>query len=185
MIFNKIIAFLLIIFISPIFILVSLIIFISDGFPIFYVQENYGMNHKKFNLYKFRTMKNHTPQIPTEEMKNAEKYLIIFGGILRKYSIDELPQFINVLKGDINFIGPRPCMTKNEEIIKKLREQYGVHKIKPGITGLAQVEGRDSNSYEQKVDLDYTYLKNKNFLMNLRILIKTIFVVLCPRNIKH
>ena len=87
MIFNKIIAFLLIIFISPIFILVSLIIFtISDvGDAIIYVQENYGINHKKFNLYKFRTMKNHTPQIPTEEMKNAEKYLIIFGGILRKY----------------------------------------------------------------------------------------------------
>ncbi len=77
-------------------------------------------------------------------------------------------------------------MAKNEEIVKETEgAQYGVHKIKPGITGLAQVEGRDSNSYEQKVDLDYTYLKNKNFLMNLRILIKTIFVVLFTRDIKH
>ena len=182
---QKLIAFVLLLVLQPLFLIVSILIIITDGFPILYVQKNYGKDHTEFNLYKFRTMKKNTPQIPTEEMDNAKKHLITFGATLRKYSIDELPQLMNVLKGDINFIGPRPCMTKNEEIIKELREKNGVHKIKPGITGLAQVEGRDSNSYKMKVKLDYTYLKNKSLLMDLKILFKTIFVVLFPKNIKH
>ena len=182
---NKLIATVLIILISPILIFVALFVMLSDGYPFLFTQKKYGLNNKVFKLYKFRTMKKNTPQIPTEEMDNAKKHLITFGATLRKYSIDELPQLMNVLKGDINFIGPRPCMTKNEEIIKELREKNGVHKIKPGITGLAQVEGRDSNSYKMKVKLDYTYLKNKSLLMDLKILFKTIFVVLFPKNIKH
>ena len=91
------------------------------------------------------------------------------GHFLRKLSLDELPQFFNVLKGDMNFIGPRPSLTKNEDIIYNLRKQQGIHKIKPGITGWAQVNGRDLNSFEEKVELDYYYLKNKSLLLDLKL----------------
>ena len=130
-------------------------------------------------------MRKNTPELPTEEFRNAESYISKLGKILRKFSFDELPQFFNVLKGDMNFIGPRPCMVKNEEIVKEMREIKGVHKIKPGITGLAQVNGRDSNSYNKKVELDYEYMKNANFMMDLKIVLKTFVVILFPRNIKH
>ena len=130
-------------------------------------------------------MRKNTPELPTEEFSNAESYISKLGRILRKFSFDEFPQFFNVLKGDMNFIGPRPCMVKNEEIVKEMREIKGVHKIKPGITGLAQVNGRDSNSYDRKVELDYEYMKNANFMMYIKIVLKTFVVILFPRNIKH
>ena len=182
---SRIIALVLLVLLSPLFITISLLIFIFDGFPIIYIQKNYGLNNKIFNLYKFRTMKHNTPELPTEELSNASSYISKLGKILRKFSFDELPQFFNILKGDMHFIGPRPCMVKNEEIVKEMRELKGVHKIKPGITGLAQVNGRDSNSYERKVELDYEYMKNANFIMDIKIVLKTFFVILFPKNIKH
>ncbi len=182
---SKIIALLLIVLLFPIFIVVSLLIYFFDGFPIIYVQKKYGLNNKIFNLYKFRTMKNDTPELPTEEFNNANYYISSLGKILRKFSIDELPQFFNILKGDMNFIGPRPCMVNNEEIIQEMRTLKGIHKIKPGITGLAQVNGRDNNSYTKKVELDYQYLLNANFMMNVKIVFKTLGLILFPRNIKH
>ena len=182
---SRIIALALIVILSPLFIAISLLIFTFDGYPIIYIQKNYGLNNKIFDLYKFRTMKKNTPELPTEEFSNAGSYISKLGMILRKFSFDELPQFFNVLKGDMNFIGPRPCMVKNEEIIREMRKIKGVHKIKPGITGLAQVNGRDSNSYNRKVELDYEYMKNGNFIMDVKIVLKTFVVILFPRNIKH
>jgi O-antigen biosynthesis protein WbqP len=182
---NRIIALVLIILLLPLLCLVSLVIFFDDGFPIIYIQRKLGENHKPFDLYKFRTMKRNTPEMPTEEFNQPEKYLLISGQFLRKYSIDELPQFFNVIQGKINFIGPRPCMSTNEDVIKKRREELGIHTLKPGITGLAQVNGRDKNSYEQKISLDKKYMENKSFLFNLRILYKTFSVVLFPKDIKH
>ena len=85
----------------------------------------------------------------------------------------------------MNFIGPRPCLEKNEEIIKNLREELGIHNIKPGITGLAQVNGRDSNSYQKKVEFDHYYYKNRNYKMQIKIILKTFFVILLPKDIKH
>ena len=182
---SKIIALVLIILLSPLFVTISLLIFIFDGSPIIYIQKNYGLNNKIFNLYKFRTMKQNAPELPTEEFSDASSYISKLGMILRKFSLDEIPQFFNILKGDMYFIGPRPCMVKNEEILKKMRELKGVHTIKPGITGLAQVNGRDSNSYERKVELDYEYMKNANFIMDIKIVLKTFVVILFPKNIKH
>lgn len=183
---NKIVALGLIILLLPVFIIVSLIILIDDGFPIIYIQKNYGKNHKPFDLYKFRTMKKNTPEMPTEEFKNPGKYLLKSGLFLRKFSIDELPQFFNILEGNLNFIGPRPCMTKNEEVIKELREKDGIEKLMPGITGWAQVNGRDLNSYQEKVSLDKYYLKNQSLLLDIKIIFKTFFVVLIRNNdIKH
>ena len=182
---NKIIAFILIILLLPVFIIVTIIILIDDGYPVIYVQKNYGINNKPFNLYKFRTMKKNTPEMPTEEFDQPEKYLIKSGKLLRKFSIDELPQFFNIINNKINFIGPRPCMINNEEIIKTLREKSNIHTIKPGITGWAQVNGRDSNSYEKKIKLDKYYFENKNTLLDLKIILKTFQVIIFPKNIKH
>ena len=182
---SRIIALVLLVILFPLFIAISLLILIFDGLPIIYVQKNYGINNKIFNLYKFRTMKHNTPELPTEEFSNANDYISKLGKILRNFSIDELPQFFNILKGDMHFIGPRPCMVNNEEIVQDMRTHKGVHKIKPGITGLAQVNGRDNNSYEKKVELDYMYMKNANFIMDMKIVFKTFFVILFSRNIKH
>ena len=181
----RIIALLLIILLSPLLLLISITIFIEDGFPVIYKQVNLGKNHKTFTLFKFRTMLKTTPLLPTEEMNDSNKYLLKCGHFLRKYSLDELPQFFNVLNGTMNFIGPRPCLKENENIIKKLREELGIHKIKPGITGLAQVSGRDSNSYQKKVEYDHYYFKNKSFKMQLKIILKTFSVILLPKDIKH
>ncbi len=182
---SRIVAIFLIFLILPLYCLIAFIVYISDGLPVFYVQKKLGLNHKEFNLYKFRTMKKNTPEVPTEEMNDSSKYIIKFGLFLRKFSLDELPQFWNVLKGDMNFVGPRPCMATNEEIVKTLREENGIHKIKPGITGWAQVNGRDLNSFKNKVELDNYYLLNKSFWLDFKIIFKTFFVVLVQRNIKH
>ena len=182
---QKIIAILLLILLAPIFLLVSIIVWLDDGHPLLYIQKNYGKNQTVFNLYKFRTMKKGTPSIPTEEMIQPKKYLLRSGNIIRKFSLDELPQFFNVLNGTMNIIGPRPCMIKNEEIINNLRKKYGVDKIKPGITGLAQVNGRDANNYLSKVEWDKKYMENKSLLLDLKIVLKTIYVILIPKNIKH
>ena len=182
---NKIIATLLLLFLSPLLIIISIAILINDGSPILYKQKVLGINHKPFFLFKFRTMYINSPVIPTQEMIDAKRYIFPLGKKLRKYSLDELPQFYNVIRGDMNFIGPRPCLANNEETVKYLREQKNLHKIKPGITGLAQVQGRDSNNYEKKVELDYQYLKSKNFILDCKIISKTIFAILFPKNIKH
>ena len=179
-------ALFLILILSPLILLIAVVILIDDGFPIIYVQKNFGKNHKHFNLYKFRTMKVNTPEIPTEGFNDPKKYLLKSGNFLRKYSLDELPQFFNVFEGKMKFIGPRPCMIRNEEVVKNLREKFGVDKITPGITGWAQVNGRDLNNFEQKVQLDKYYMENKNLLLNIKIILLTFYVVLCKRdNIKH
>ena len=168
---------------SPVFIFVAVIIWCVLGWPIFFFHDRPGLNEKIFRLIKFRTM-----LIAFDPLGNplpdSERQTRL-GQFLRSSSLDELPELLNVLKGDMNFIGPRPCMVKNEEIVREMREIKGVHKIKPGITGLAQVNGRDNNSYNKKVELDYEYMKNANFMMDLKIVLKTFFVILFPKNIKH
>ena len=184
---QKLIALVLLILLAPIYMVLSLIIVISDGFPVLYKQKCYGKNNEVFNLYKFRTMKNNTPQIPTEKFdeNHSSMYLLKYSKIFRNFSLDELPQVYNVLLGDIKFIGPRPCMFNNEEILNQLREEKGINSIKPGITGWAQVNGRDKNSFEKKVDLDYYYYKKKNFLLDLLIVLKTFSIVFSRKDIKH
>ena len=182
---QKFIALLILIVLQPLFLIISIIILIDNGFPIIYIQKNYGKNHKHFYLYKFRTMKKNTPEIPTEEFNQPEQYLLKSGAFLRRYSLDELPQLVNIIEGNMKIIGPRPCMVNNEEIVKNLREKCGVYKLTPGITGWAQVNGRDLNSFEKKVELDHYYMLNKSFLLDIQIILMTIKVVLLPREVKH
>jgi O-antigen biosynthesis protein WbqP len=130
-------------------------------------------------------MKISSPTISTENFKNAESYIIKGGKFLRKYSLDELPQLINILRGEMNFIGPRPSMIEGEELLFELRTKKGVDKMKPGITGWAQVNGRDSISFQQKVELDEYYLKNKSIFLNIKIILLTLKILFKTRLVKH
>ena len=165
--------------------MISLFVIINDGFPVLYLQKKYGKNNILFNLYKFRTMKKNAPEMSTDEFKDADQFIIRSGKILRIFSLDELPQFFNILKGEMNFIGPRPSMAINEEIVKEMRTKKGIHKIKPGITGWAQVNGRDLNSIEKKIELDYYYLQNKSLWLDLKIIFMTFKVIFLTKLVKH
>ena len=166
----------------PIFFIIGLIIVTDDGFPIFFLQKRIGKNKKLFHIIKFRTMNNNTKDIATHLVKNYDNKILRSGSFLRKYSLDELPQIINVIFGDINFIGPRPALFNQQDLIE-LRERYNIHSIKPGITGWAQVNGRDSLSIKEKVRYDDYYVKNKSFILDIKILYKTIFKVFFAKDI--
>ena len=149
---NKLIATILLIIFLPLLFFACIYIFIIDGLPVIYIQRRSGQNNSFFNIYKLRTMKKNTPDVATDQLTFNPFY---FGGkILRKLSIDELPQLINIIKGDINFIGPRPALYNQTELISE-RSRLGISVLKPGITGWAQVNGRDKISEKQKIEFDY------------------------------
>jgi len=177
---NKLTAIILLCLVSPILILVSFFIVIVDGFPIIYKQKRSGQNNSFFTIYKLRTMKKNTPELATDKLNITSFYC--GGTLIRKLSIDELPQFINIIKGDINFFGPRPALHNQFNLINQ-RNKLGISLIKPGITGWAQVNGRDNITEKEKIELDYYYLKNKSFKLNCIILIKTIFKVIMFKDI--
>lgn len=127
-------------------------------------------------------MKNNTPNIATHLLKKTDLIYTKFGKFYRKFSIDEIPQILNIIKGDLNFIGPRPALYNQDDLIK-LRTSYGVHKIVPGATGWAQVNGRDSLSIPQKVELDKFYMENKSLTLDLKILLLTVKRVLFGVNV--
>jgi len=181
---TKGISLILLTILSPILLIVALAIIIDDGFPVFFRQRRIGLNNIKFCIYKFRTMKKETPDIPTHLVKDPESYNTTIGPFLRKLSIDELPQLINIIKGDMVFIGPRPAL-HNQEELKILRTEKGIHKLKPGMTGWAQVNGRDDLSIPDKVVLDEYYLNNKSFWLNMKILFMTVVQMLIPKGVSH
>ncbi len=166
----------------PIFLLLAIIILLDDGYPFLFTQERVGINQSRFKIYKFRTMKKDMGDIPTHLLSNSSSYVTKAGYFLRKFSLDELPQLFNIIFGDMSLIGPRPALYNQDDLINS-REEIGINKLKPGITGWAQVNGRDELSIKEKVDLDYYYLNNKGFIMNLKIIIMTINKVLFAKNI--
>ena len=149
---SKILAFFLILILSPIFILISFLIILEDGNPILFRQKRVGYNNTFFYIYKFRSMKNNTPNVATHLLTNPEKYLLKIGKFIRRSSLDELPNLINILKGEMVFVGPRPSLY-NQNDLNTLRSIAGVDKLIPGITGWAQINGRDDISIEKKVQL--------------------------------
>lgn len=149
-------------------------VFADDPGSVFFTQKRIGFHGNQFLLYKFRTMKMDTPRyIPTYKLKNPEQYLTRVGGFLRKYSLDEIPQLINVLKGDMSLIGPRPLIC-GERQIHVYRAQFGVYNVYPGITGLAQINGRDFVSAADKVRWDVQYVENFSFKQDFRIFLATV-----------
>ena len=181
---NRIAALILLIILSPFFIIVGLLIFIQDGFPVFFKQKRVGVNYSFFHIYKFRTMKKDTPNVATHLLTNPEQYLLKIGALLRKLSLDELPNLINIIRGEMVFVGPRPALY-NQDDLMALRVAVGVDKLIPGITGWAQVKGRDELSLEQKVALEKEYVAKKSLFIDFQILIKTVTNVLGSKGVTH
>lgn len=175
--FDFLISLVLLILLSPIFLIVAILIKLNSKGPVFFVQDRIGKNNDIFKLYKFRTMKVGTPNLATDKLGNAQSYLTAVGKALRKTSLDELPQLINIIKGDMTFVGPRPALY-NQYNLKELRTKAGVHVLLPGITGWAQINGRDHNDDAQKTELDRYYLEHKSFILDIKIVVMTVFKVL-------
>jgi O-antigen biosynthesis protein WbqP len=163
---------------------VAISIFIEDGFPVFFTQKRVGINYTFFNIYKFRSMKKNTPNVATHLLTNPEQYLLKIGRILRKLSFDELPNLINIIKGEMVFVGPRPALY-NQDDLMALRVATGVSNLKPGITGWAQINGRDDISIEKKVQLEQEYLYKRSTLFDIEIIIKTFTKVLFSKGVSH
>jgi O-antigen biosynthesis protein WbqP len=181
---SRIFALFLLIFFLPIFLLVTLAILIEDGSPVFFTQKRVGINYTFFNIYKFRSMKKNTPNVATHLLENPDQYLLKIGNFIRKTSLDELPNLINIIKGDMVFVGPRPALY-NQDDLMELRILTGVSKLKPGITGWAQINGRDEISIHEKVKLELEYLQRKSILFDIEIIFKTFTSVLRSKGVKH
>ena len=152
---------------------------------VLFKQERIGINNIPFTILKFRSMRDDAPhQMATENFENPEVYITRVGKILRKSSLDELPQLLNVLKGDMSIVGPRPLIPK-EKYVLKLRDEYGANKILPGITGLAQVHGRDQVTDENKASYDGKYALNVSLLLDASIILKTVSDVVRSRGVRE
>jgi len=174
--FSRILAFIILISLIPVFLLIMLFILVNDGFPLIFKQKRVGKNYSFFKLYKFRTMKKHTPNIASHLLLNPDQYVTKSGIILRKLSLDELPNLFNILKGEMVFIGPRPALY-NQYDLMKLRVKSGVSHLKPGLTGWAQINGRDEISIYQKVILEIEYLDKKSLFFDVKIFFLTVVSV--------
>ena len=182
--YNRLFALIIFIFFIPVFLFVAFAIFLEDGAPIFFKQKRVGVNYTFFNIYKFRSMKKNTPNVATHLLENPAQYLLKVGGLLRKFSLDELPNLINIIKGDMVFVGPRPALY-NQDDLMALRVATGVHKLKPGITGWAQINGRDDISIEKKVQLEQEYMLRRSTLFDIEIIIMTFTNVLFSKGVSH
>ena len=173
--FDIIASFLALIILSPLFLIICVINLFTPDTKVFFSHERRGRKGKPFTIYKFQTMKNNTPNCATGELENPEQYITKLGKFLRKTSLDELPQLWNILKGDMSFVGPRPLIT-SETRAHRLRLEYGVYCFRPGLTGLAQVRGRDSISLMQKMKYDKEYCDNWSIRGDIKILLESVKV---------
>ena len=167
----------------PCLVICFFIILDSKG-PIFYKTKRVGKNKKIFEMYKFRTMETTTTVINSNDLKEADKYVTKVGKNLRKYSIDEIPQVINIILGEMSLVGPRPCLESQYDLIEK-RDLFGINDIKPGLTGLAQINGRDDLSIKEKVNYDKKYLSEISIINYLKILFLTFIYIFRTNTIKH
>ena len=157
--------------------IVAVLIKISDPGPAVFKQKRVGIHKKYFTLHKFRSMKKNTPDIPTHLLKNPEKYMIRHGEFIRKYSIDELPQLFDIFVGNMSVIGPRPALWNQDDLIAE-RDKYGANDIRPGLTGWAQINGRDELEIAEKARFDGEYVKRCSFLFDCKCFFGTVKSVL-------
>ena len=163
---------------------IALLVKITSKGPVLYWSNRVGKGNKIFKMPKFRTMLADTPALATHLMTNPEQYCTSVGSFLRKSSLDELPQLYSVLKGDMSFVGPRPALFNQDDLIE-LRTQRGIHNLIPGITGWAQINGRDDLPIPEKVDLDDYYLKHHSFFFDLKTLFITFANVIYHKGVQH
>lgn len=173
-----------IIVLSPIILIVALAVKLTSPGPMLFKQRRIGKNNDEFQIYKFRTMRIDTPNVPTHLLENPEQWITPVGKFLRKTSLDELPQLFNILKGEMSIVGPRPALY-NQIDLKEMRTEAGVHKLVPGLTGWAQINGRDEIPLSLKVKLDKEYLEKKNFLFDIKIIFMTVLSVLKSEGVKE
>ncbi len=183
-IFDFTVSLLLIIILFPVFLIVAFIVLIDSGYPVIFKQYRVGKDNKLFYIYKFRTMKVNTRNTSTDDLTEADAVITKSGRILRKTSLDELPQLFNVLTGKMSFVGPRPLIPEEKEI-RIIRKEYNVYSVRPGITGLAQVNGRDMLSAKEKALFDKEYVEKQSMLLDIKIMFKTVAVVLKRENISE
>lgn len=173
----------LLVFAVPILLLALLVKLTSKG-PVLYWSARVGRANHIFQMPKFRSMRVGTPAVATHLLNNPDTYLTPIGSFLRKSSLDELPQLWNILRGDMSFVGPRPALFNQDDLIA-LRTQYGVHELVPGLTGWAQINGRDELPIPQKVALDVEYLKRRSFWFDLKIIALTAIKVIRRESVSH
>ena len=181
---NLLFSLVLIIILSPVYLFIIILVYLTSKDPVFYWSERVGKDNKIFKMPKFRSMLINTPAVATHLLDNPDSYLSPIGGFLRSTSLDEIPQLYSVLKGDMSFVGPRPALYNQDDLIA-LRTEKGVDKLLPGITGWAQVNGRDELSIPDKVALDAEYLNRQSFWLNVKILWMTFLKVINRDGVSH
>jgi O-antigen biosynthesis protein WbqP len=179
-----IISVVLLICLSIPLLLVAVIIKLTSPGPVFYWSDRIGKGNAIFKMCKFRTMLVDTPAVATHLFNDANRFITPIGSFLRKFSLDELPQLFNIIAGDMTFVGPRPALFNQDDLIK-LRTRMNVHTLVPGVTGWAQINGRDELSIPVKVEFDAYYLKHRSFLLDFRILFITILKVIKKEAVSH
>ena len=176
-IFDFLMSLIAIIILSPVILIVALAVKFTSPGPILFKQRRIGKDNVEFEIYKFRTMRIDTPNVPTHLLENPDQWITPVGKFLRKTSLDELPQLFNILKGEMSIVGPRPALY-NQIDLRDMRTAVGVHKLIPGLTGWAQINGRDEIPLSLKVRLDKEYLDRKSFLFDIKIIFMTVLSVL-------
>ena len=175
--FDFLMSLIAIIILSPVILIVALAVKFTSPGPMLFKQRRIGKDNIEFEIYKFRTMRIDTPNVPTHLLENPEQWITPIGKFLRKTSLDELPQLFNILKGEMSIVGPRPALY-NQLDLKEMRTEVGVHKLVPGLTGWAQINGRDEIPLKLKVALDKEYLDRKSFFFDIKIIFMTVLSVL-------
>lgn len=182
--FDIVASFFALILLSPVFLVICLANLLTPDTSVFFSHERRGRGGKPFKIYKFQTMKNGTPNLATAQLKNPEQYITKVGKFLRKTSLDELPQLWNILKGDMSFVGPRPLIS-SEMRAHRLRLEYGVYRFRPGLTGLAQISGRDELSLMKKMKYDKLYCDNWSIKLDIVILLKSVGVCIKQKGFRE
>lgn len=178
--FDIVVSFVALIVLSPLFLVICVLNLLTPDTKVFFSHERRGRKGEPFRIYKFQTMKNYTPNCATGELENPEQYITKVGRILRKTSLDELPQLWNILRGDMSFVGPRPLIS-SEIRAHRVRLENGVYRFRPGLTGLAQVSGRDDISFTKKMKYDKEYCDNWSLLLDLKILFASVGVCITQK----
>ncbi len=182
--FDLKIAVLLLILLSIPMLVISILIKLTSRGPVLYWSDRVGRNNAIFRMPKFRSMRTDTPPVATHLLANPDRYVTTIGKWIRKTSLDELPQIFSVLKGDMSLVGPRPALFNQDDLVA-LRTSKGIHALVPGITGWAQINGRDELPIPVKVDYDLYYLQNRSFIFDLKILLLTLSNVLAGKGVTH
>ena len=183
-IFDIILALVLIVLLSIPLLVVAVLIKLTSKGPVIFWTDRVGVNNTIFKMAKFRTMRLNAPQVATHLMKNHENYITPIGKFLRVYSLDEIPQLFNILKGDMAFVGPRPALFNQYDLVE-LRTKKNIHKLVPGVTGWAQINGRDNLPIPVKVEFDEYYLKNRSFPLDLKIMFMTLVKAIRGEGVQH